>query len=59
MPAESEKYLHVIRDSVTLMITMNFNRPSRLVEGQPQRKEDLLSAIMGGPKLRPPPGRSR
>jgi len=59
MPAESEKYLYVIRDSVTLMITMNFNRPSRMVEGGQSRKDDLLTVLAGAVKPRPPQGRPR
>lgn len=31
LPAESDKMLYVIKDSLTLMITMNFNKAPRLV----------------------------
>jgi hypothetical protein len=32
LPVDSDKMLHVINDSLTLMITMNFNKAPRLVE---------------------------
>ncbi|MBI1206423.1 MAG: hypothetical protein GC191_03935 [Azospirillum sp.] len=35
MPADSEKYLQVIRGVITLMIAMNFNRPPRMVAEDP------------------------
>lgn len=31
LPVESDKMLYLINDSLTLMITMNFNKPPRLV----------------------------
>ncbi|MCW2238194.1 hypothetical protein [Azospirillum canadense] len=34
LPVDSDKMLHVINDSLTLMITMNFNKAPRLVEGK-------------------------
>ncbi|CAK0750146.1 conserved hypothetical protein [uncultured Gammaproteobacteria bacterium] len=31
MPADSDKHLQVIKNGLTLMITMNFNKPAKLV----------------------------
>lgn len=42
LPVESEKMLYLINESLTLMITMNFNKPPRLIvaktEGADGRK---------------------
>ena len=43
LPVESDKMLHVINDSLTLMITMNFNKAPRLVE---ERNEVEAATLM-------------
>lgn len=72
LPVESDKTLHLINGSATLMITMNFKRPPRLVplhthdrddgNGAYHEAERVIAATpgpapSGRPTRRPPPRR--
>lgn len=46
LPVDSDKMLHLINESLTLMITMNFNKAPRLVEDkQADDRQDGVATI--------------
>lgn len=56
LPVDSDKSVHIINGSATLMITMNFNKPPRMVPlASAESRHDAEAAE--GADLRKPPSR--
>lgn len=55
LPVDSDKTLYVIKDSLTLMITLNFNKAPRLVvdQGQIQAEAEAMGEHAAAPEFRP------
>lgn len=55
LPVESDKTLYVIKDSLTLMITLNFNKAPRLVidHAHIQAEADAMGDAPAAPEFRP------
>ena len=51
LPVASDKMLHLINDSLTLMITMNFNKPPRLVVAKSEGPGNAKTRGPRGPRF--------
>ncbi|MEI8393362.1 MAG: hypothetical protein WCF85_01405 [Rhodospirillaceae bacterium] len=52
MPVDSDKYLQVVKDGLTMMITMRFNRAHKAGTGEPETPEEPQGRL--GRIVRPP-----